>query len=56
VVFTAKLDGTVEVWDFLDRSHEASMITRINSGAIAALKFWQGLTLVHFSPQPEPLL
>ena len=30
----------MEVWDFLDRSHEASMITRINSGAIAALKFW----------------
>jgi|AntAceMinimDraft_1070359.scaffolds.fasta_scaffold14440_1 WD40 repeat protein len=28
VLFTAKQDGTVDVWDFLDRSHEASLMVR----------------------------
>ena len=40
VVFTAKQDGTLEIWDFLDRSHEASLQVRVNSGGIGAIKFW----------------
>lgn len=40
VVFTAKQDGTLEIWDFLDRSHEASLMVRVNSGGIGAIKFW----------------
>ncbi|KAK3283163.1 hypothetical protein CYMTET_9130 [Cymbomonas tetramitiformis] len=40
VIYTAKMDGVMEVWDLLDRSHEASMSATVSSYPIAALAFW----------------
>jgi len=40
VIYTAKVDGTLEVWDLLDRSHEASMLATITSSQITSMVFW----------------
>jgi len=40
VIYTAKQDGTMEVWDLLDRSHEASMLATVTSFSITSMKFW----------------
>jgi len=40
VIYTAKQDGTMEVWDLLDRSHEASMLSTVTSFSITSMKFW----------------
>jgi len=40
VLYTAKKDGNIEVWDLLDRSHEASMVTTISSSSIHSMEFW----------------
>lgn len=39
VIFIARLDGTLEVWDLLDRSHEPSMIYTASSFPISSIKF-----------------
>ena len=39
VVFVAKDDGVVDAWDLLDRSHEPSVATRVNSTAVGPIKF-----------------
>ena len=45
VVFTARQDGVVDVWDFTDRSHEPSVKVRVNSGGVGAMKFWRPFPL-----------
>jgi WD40 repeat protein len=39
VLVTAKSDGSIDIWDLLDRSHEASMTVSIASNAIISLEF-----------------
>ncbi|KAK9820498.1 hypothetical protein WJX72_010908 [[Myrmecia] bisecta] len=39
VVFVGRADGVLEVWDLLDRSHEASMTAAPTSTAITSLAF-----------------
>eukprot|EP00002_Diphylleia_rotans_P019732 TRINITY_DN3814_c0_g3_i2.p1 TRINITY_DN3814_c0_g3~~TRINITY_DN3814_c0_g3_i2.p1 ORF type:complete len:630 (+),score=129.61 TRINITY_DN3814_c0_g3_i2:60-1949(+) len=39
VLFIAKSDGSIEIWDFLDRSHEPSMKQIITSVAITSIDF-----------------
>ena len=36
----AKQDGTVDVWDLMDRSNEAALSVRVNSTPVVAVKFW----------------
>ena len=40
VIITARQDGMVEVWDLLDRSHEASIIASVSSNAITSMRFY----------------
>ena len=40
VAYIARQDGVIEVWDFLDRSHEASMFSTVSSNAITSLEFF----------------
>jgi len=40
VIYTAKEDGNLEVWDLLDRSHEASVVKSISSSTIQSMEFW----------------
>uniref|UniRef100_A0A7S0R4E4 WD repeat-containing protein 63 n=1 Tax=Pyramimonas obovata TaxID=1411642 RepID=A0A7S0R4E4_9CHLO len=40
LIYTAKTDGNLEVWDLLDRSHEASMVATISSSSIQSIQFW----------------
>ena len=42
VLFTAKQDGTVDVWDLLERSNEAFHTARVNSAPLSVFKFWPG--------------
>ena len=39
VVYVAKEDGVVDAWDLLERSHEPSISTRVNSAAVGPIKF-----------------
>lgn len=39
VLFVARSDGVIEAWDFLDRSHEPSVVANIASCAITQLTF-----------------
>ena len=39
VIYTARTDGVLEVWDLLDRSHEPSMTVSASSASITALEF-----------------
>ena len=39
VVYLARVDGVLEVWDFLDRSHEPVSSMTVCAGAIASLSF-----------------
>jgi len=41
VIITAREDGMIEVWDLLDRSHEASMVSTVSSSSITSLKFYE---------------
>ena len=34
------MDGWIDIWDLLDRSHEPSMTTGIGSDAIVSMEFW----------------
>lgn len=40
VVYIAKQDGVMEVWDFLDRSHEPSIVSTISSHPISSIEFF----------------
>jgi WD40 repeat protein len=40
VLLMAKQDGTVDVWDLMDRSNEAALSVRVNSTPVVAVKFW----------------
>ena len=40
VVYIAKQDGVIEVWDFLDRSHEPSIVSTISSHPISSIEFF----------------
>lgn len=44
VIITAREDGMIEVWDLLDRSHEASMVSTVSSSSITSLKFYESST------------
>lgn len=39
VIYTARTDGVLEVWDLLDRSHEPSMTVSASSASITAVEF-----------------
>ena len=41
VIITARQDGMIEIWDLLDRSHEASMVATVSSSSITSLKFYE---------------
>lgn len=41
VIITARQDGVLEIWDLLDRSHEASMVATVSSSSITSLKFYE---------------
>lgn len=40
VIVTARADGSVDIWDLLDRSHEASLQHNVGPAAVTALEFW----------------
>lgn len=40
VVFVAKADGSIDIWDLLDRSHEPSMTVNVSSFPLTSLAFW----------------
>jgi len=40
VVFVAKADGSIDIWDLLDRSHEPSMTINVSSFPLTSLSFW----------------
>ncbi len=42
VIITGREDGMIEVWDLLDRSHEASMVSTVSPSSITSLKFYEG--------------
>jgi len=42
LLFIGRQDGGIDVWDFLDRSHEPSMSVNIASAAITQMQFQQG--------------
>jgi len=39
VIFLGRLDGQLEVWDFLDQSHKPSFSHQVASGALTCLQF-----------------
>jgi len=41
VVVTAKSDGSIDIWDLLDRSHEPSMTVNVSSSAVWSVEFWE---------------
>mmetsp|Transcript_38086 Transcript_38086/g.64023 ORF Transcript_38086/g.64023 Transcript_38086/m.64023 type:complete len:812 (-) Transcript_38086:308-2743(-) len=40
LIYIALIDGRLEGWDFLDRSHEPSVVSTITSSSIRSLQFW----------------
>jgi hypothetical protein len=40
VIYTARDDGAVEVWDLLDRSHEASVVKSVSSSSLQSMAFF----------------
>lgn len=40
VLFVARADGLLEIWDLLDRSHEPSMVATVAGSAVMCLSFW----------------
>ncbi|KND04124.1 uncharacterized protein SPPG_01562 [Spizellomyces punctatus DAOM BR117] len=49
VFYISKADGTIEVWDLLDRSHSASSVQNISGSAISylAVRQYPGKSLTH---------
>lgn len=39
VLYVGRSDGVLEVWDFLDRSHEPSLVAAPSSTALTSLQF-----------------
>ncbi len=35
-----KADGSIDIWDLTDRSHEASLTVNVSSVAISSIEFW----------------
>ena len=44
VVFVGRADGSIDVWDLLDRSHEPSMSVAITSAAVTSIEFHSSAT------------
>lgn len=40
VSFMGRADGSIDVWDLLDRSHEPSLVHNVGPAAISAIEFW----------------
>eukprot|EP00898_Chlorokybus_atmophyticus_P001929 jgi/Chlat1/2737/Chrsp182S02893 len=51
VAYIALADGTLQVWDLLDRSHEPSMTTTVSSVALVSLSFPRGPSSSTSGPQ-----
>merc|ERR1712093_711714 len=39
VVFIAKVDGTIDVWDMADQSHKPALTITVGSHAVTAMEF-----------------
>jgi hypothetical protein len=40
VIFTSRADGSLDIWDLIDRSHEPSLQHNVGPEAVTALEFW----------------
>ena len=50
VFYIAKQDGTLDVWDLLDRTHEPSMSQSITPAPITNIYPWQVTSKYHYTP------
>lgn len=41
VVYVGLVDGTVEIWDLLEATHQPSMIVHASSSQITSMEFWK---------------
>jgi len=44
VIFTGRSDGGIEIWDLMDRSHEASLDHNVSPVAVTSMEFWYDAT------------
>ena len=41
VLYIGLIDGTIEVWDLLDHSHQPSMTATVSSCQLTSMEFWK---------------
>lgn len=41
VIYIGLIDGTMEVWDLLDHSHQPSMVVSVGSCQLTSIEFWK---------------
>ncbi len=41
VIYIGLIDGTIEVWDLLDQSHQPSMTALVSSCQLTSMEFWK---------------